>query len=462
MQQSIRALVFLIIGCLMSGTVLAQSPQSTPDILSPNRDKDHGTWCTGDVLLDQPPNLSFSLWSESTCDDCGADAQVLAEDFTFERDSLVTEVVIWGWYFPTNTPPPLETWTIRFHQDGNNSTGNVPSGLISSQTVVPVSRTATGRTAEILGVTVDEVRWVLRLPEPVALPGVLGLFNWIEAFHDSPTVAANTSIGYADLDPVHGGVGFGQAFTAPGDEWSRVEDVHLAMQICGVRSEWNGLMVPGYQIDTTTPGGATSFLAIRNTANGPTDINVAYYGEDLDAGPLRVDPVSLAPRQTYTHNLRANLSGLDPDADGTASGFVVVTESGGGAKNLTGDVLRVDFANDFATGERLLAFDDFCPEQEIRFVDFGSGSEFNVVLRDPPSSGAAMTVTVLDEAGNQLSQVNVADGRQVQRIPITDLINNQSFGTLVFDFSASHGGVVTGSYSAFGRFSTELRGACRR
>lgn len=455
-----RVLIFLMIGCLIGSALWAQSPQSTPELLSPIPDKDHGKWCSGDLLLDQEPNLIFSLWSESTCSDCPEfDAQVLADDFSVPNSSVVTEVVVWGWYFPNNAPPPLETWTLIFHHDASVDFGNIPGDVISSQTVTPVSRTATGRTAEINGVTVDEYRWLLRLTEPVAVQGGVGFFNWLEIYHDSPTANADTSIGFADLDPLRGSASFAVSDAAPGDIWSLNSEA-LALQICGVRSEWNGLMVPGYQIDIGTPEGPTTFLAVRNTADSATDIEVAYYGDDLDDGPLRVDPISLAARQTYTHDLRRNLSGLDPDNDGTASGFVVVSQAGGGASRLTGDVLRVDFSNDFATGERLLAFDDFCLRQEVRFVDFGSGSEFNVVLRDPPDSGAVMTVTALDEEGNLLTQVEIDDRSQVQRIPIEAVIP-ASFGSLVFDFSASQGGVVTASYSAFGRFSTELRGACR-
>lgn len=463
MRNSFLFWTFVSVGLVLSSAAFGQATAATPDVLSPIVDKNHGKWCSGDLLLDQEPNLSFSLWSESTCFGCEveSDAQVLAEDFLLQRPSVLTEVVLWGWYFPTNTPPPVETWTLGVYTDNTDSDGAIPGQGLAIQTAEIVSRTATGRTADILGVIVDEYRWLLRFPEPVSLPE--GGIYWVEAFHDSPVPNADTSISFAEADLNSGPPNFAvSTSSAPGTEWSTDDTSNLAFQICGVAAEWNGLMVPGYQLETADPNGPTTFLAVRNTSSNPLNIDVAYYGDDLDAGALRVDTVNLSANQTYTHNLRSNLQGLDPDADGTASGFVVVTEQGGGAANLTGDVLRVDFANDFATGERLLAFDDFCLKQEIRFVDFGSGSEFNVVLRDPPESGASMTVTAFDEAGNQLAQVNINDLRQVQRLPIGDIVANQSFGSLVFDFAASQGGVVTASYSAFGRFSTELRGACRQ
>lgn len=459
-----KSLIAFVVACLVSGSLVAQSPRMAPDTLVPQGDdKSHGKWCSGDLLLDQAPNRSFSLWSEATCLDCSDGAgQFLADDLLLANDSLVTEVVVWGWYFPLNTPPVSETWTVIIHQDGSNEVGNVPGNILSTQVISDFSRIATGESANVLGVDVDEYRWQLKLPEPVRL-ATAGTFYWVELIHDSPDLPNHASVGFGDFDGGRSASGFALDLNLPDSDWeTRENDDEMAMQVCGVRSEWNGLMVPGYELDLSTPGGPTTFLAVRNTSDSAVDIDVAYYGEDLEAGPLRVDAINLAPRQTYTHNLRANPNGLDPDANGIASGFVMVTQANGdGAKNLTGDVLRVDFANDFATGERLLGFDDFCPRQEIRYVDFGSGSEFNVVLRDPPASGPTMSVAVLDEAGNQLSQVDIFDRQQVQRIPIGNLIANQSFGSLVFDFSASQGGVVTARYSAFGRFSTELRGACR-
>ncbi len=453
---------------LSAGSAFAQAQAALPERLEPvAAAKDHGQWCSGDLLLDQAPNLSFSLWSETTCPNCidfGIGTfQVLADDFLLDQDTLVTEVVIWGWYFPNNEPPPRETWTVIFHSDGSNPDGNVPqAGEIASRTAVPVSRTATGRTAIIAGQTVDEMRWLLRLAEPVRLTGG---WNWIQAYHDSPVADADTSIGFADQDTEGRGDEGSAVLTETSGEWS-VRANELALQVCGQRAEWDGLMLPGYRIDTQDASGPTSFLAVRNISDQAVEVNVAYYGQSLADGPLRVDPLTLAPRQTHTRNLRSDLSGLDPDADGMAAGFVIISEAGAneaerGAGRLTGDVLRVDFANDFATGERLLSFDDFCPRQEVRFVDFGSGSEFNVVLRSLPVEGPTMRIEIYDEAGNLLSLLEAFGDSQVLRLDIEELVSGQSFGTLVFDFSPSQGGVVTGVYSAFGRFSTELRGACR-
>lgn len=84
------------------------------------------------------------------------------------------------------------------------------------------------------------------------------------------------------------------------------------------------------------------------------------------------------------------------------------------------------------------------------------------MLRDPPSGGqVAFNVTIYDELGNVRGQRAVVQSSHTRQLAIEELISNLAFGTLVFDFSRSGSGVVTGSYSAFGRFSTEVQGACR-
>lgn len=75
----------VLMALLLSSPTWAQSPGSEPEVLHPQSLKSEGTWRTGDVLLDQAPNLSFSFLSESTCDGCGVPQQTLADDFSVAR-----------------------------------------------------------------------------------------------------------------------------------------------------------------------------------------------------------------------------------------------------------------------------------------------------------------------------------------------------------------------------------------
>ena len=100
-----------------------------------------------------------------------------------------------------------------------------------------------------------------------------------------------------------------------------------------------------------------------------------------------------------------------------------------------GDFARVDFSNDFA---RMLATGDFCQAQEVRFLDFGSGSTFNVMLRNPPQglNPTGFRVTVYDEAGTRVSSIDLIHrGGHSRKLAISEVTDLQ-FGTLVFDFSA--------------------------
>lgn len=225
-----------------------------------------------------------------------------------------------------------------------------------------------------------------------------------------------------------------------------------------------GLIIPGYEVDVDDPEGPTTFFGVRNVTDAPLEITVAYYGESAAAPPLRVDNVPLAARQTYSVDVRSNLSGLDPDGDGRAAGIVLVKEAaGGGAFNLEGDYMRVDPGNNYATGDRAVRREDFCSRQEIRFLDFGSGTELHLLVDQPRGAGApSLTYQILDQSGQVVKEDELFTDAHLNRVDVDDLVpGGQRFGTIVFDFSPSGTGWVSARYSAFGRFSVEMNGACR-
>ncbi len=129
---------------------------------------------------------------------------------------------------------------------------------------------------------------------------------------------------------------------------------------------------------------------------------------------------------------------------------------------LEGDFFRLDPGNNFATGDRLVHPDDFCAVQEIRFVDFGSGSQFRVLIDDPQGEERpSFTYTAYDEAGERVvAERERYTSDNLEIFDVDDLVGGVRFGTVVFDFSNSGGGFVTARYSAFGRFSVELNSAC--
>ncbi len=221
-----------------------------------------------------------------------------------------------------------------------------------------------------------------------------------------------------------------------------------------------GLIVPGFEV--AVAGGVTTFFAVRNTTDNDVEIDVAYHGEVATRTPLRTDIFMLGPQETLTRDVGSNLAGLNV-SDGFATGLIVITESGGTvAPNLEGDYFRLDPDNDFAAGDRLARPEDFCTQQEIRFVDFGSGSQLRVLLDTPRGAEtASFTYTAYDETGTMIEQGDFFTSDHLNVVDIGDLVTGGNFGTVFFDFTRSAGGFVTAEYSAFGRYSVELNAACR-
>ncbi len=222
-----------------------------------------------------------------------------------------------------------------------------------------------------------------------------------------------------------------------------------------------GLVVPGFEVEVDDPQGATTYFAVRNTTGQELLGRADYFGV-ASTEPLRSDAFILGPRATLTRNVGSDLSGLEIE-DGLATGFILVTEVASTmAPNLQGDYFRLDRGNDFATGDRLVRTADFCLRQEIRFVDFGSGSQLRILLNRPRGEEApSFSFTACDEAGTTVASGDVSTSDYLSVLDIGELVGGTDFGTVLFDFSSSGGGWASAKYSAFGRFSVELNAACR-
>jgi hypothetical protein len=223
------------------------------------------------------------------------------------------------------------------------------------------------------------------------------------------------------------------------------------------------LLVPFYDVDTVDPNGTTTLFAVRNTTISPLGIELRYLSPGADI--LRQDLLTLDPRETLTRNIR-DVSGLPVGMDGFTRGYVAVllTATPPSPDNLVGDYLQVDVANNFATAERMVSFRDLCDEQEIRFIDFGAGTELRVLVNNPRGTDLmtdppTMVVRPFDETGGALPVTEVYTTENALRLLASDFTSAR-FGTLVFELSNGGGGLVYGEYSAGGRFSVGLNSAC--
>jgi hypothetical protein len=220
------------------------------------------------------------------------------------------------------------------------------------------------------------------------------------------------------------------------------------------------LLVPFYEVDSLTPFGDTTLFAVRNTANSGIDIEVKYF--DTGFNEQREDLLSLDPRETLTVNVQ-DVAGLGVGPDGYARGWISIrVTSAAGSDNLTGDFFSVDVDGAFASGERLLVPSDLCDLYEIRFIDFGSPAELYFFIglplgADPESDPPSVTVRPITENGGLLAPTDVFTDQTLVKLPAT-AFTGVDFGTLTFDFAV--GGYVFARYSAHGKFSVGLNGAC--
>jgi hypothetical protein len=222
------------------------------------------------------------------------------------------------------------------------------------------------------------------------------------------------------------------------------------------------LFVPFYEVDATDPAGTTTLYAVRNVSSQPVDIEIRYQAPDGTA--LRGDVMTLAGRATLTRNLR-DIGGLPVDPGGFARGFIVILQTSRlTAPYLVGDYIQVDVGNSFATAQRMASPDDLCGLTEARFLDFGAGTELRLMIAQPQgpnpvSDPASVIVTPITEDGTLLPQTEIYTNQFAVRVSASDFTGS-AFGTLVFDFQNSGGGLVYAEYSAGGRFSVGLNGAC--
>lgn len=263
--------------------------------------------------------------------------------------------------------------------------------------------------------------------------------------------------------------------TNSGGSWTAATNLSADFKNLGVRATFeepftalsnsDGLLLPGFSIDLNDVNDRRTFLNIRNTTEDTNEINLRYHGEEVTDTPRRVDGLTLSSNRVGIVDIGTDVTGLDPDGDGEASGLVLVNGANtNDATGLEGDFLSVDTANNFATGDRLFHVpSDFCNLAEIRFFDFGSGTEIRAIVDQPRGDiSPSFSYTVYNQAGTQLATEDFFTNTHLNVLDAQELAGmGNRFGTIIFDFSKSGGGVLTGRYSAFGLYSVEFDGACR-
>jgi hypothetical protein len=178
------------------------------------------------VWLGQAPNASNGIFSDAGCDICGG-AQVLADNVVVSTGGVginVNQIVIWGGYYPGNTPTSAN-FEIIFHYDS----GGLPGGVLGQTSVLPSADVLTGVT--LFGVSEHQLTFDF---PPVTLPD--GTY-FIEMYTNTGGGTDDWFWETGNVDATHGIAGQAYAFTAPGSSWSYDASQDMSITL-------NGELVP--------------------------------------------------------------------------------------------------------------------------------------------------------------------------------------------------------------------------
>ncbi len=164
---------------------------------------------TADTVLDQPRNDDWDYFSDASCDPAQEGCpNVVAENFLVpSTGAAITEIVIWGGWWPTGTRTS-DAWTVIIHADA----AGLPGTAVYTQ--ANFAAASIQNIGQIFGVGYYEV--TLELTGDVDLPPGT---HWIEIFHDSGAGDFWFWV-TGDADPANGLPGFAEAPEAPGMSWS--------------------------------------------------------------------------------------------------------------------------------------------------------------------------------------------------------------------------------------------------
>ncbi len=356
------------------------------------------------LLIRQPPNQSNGIFSDLHCDLCGGGVQILAEQFVVSQEVTITELRVWGGYFPDNIPSPPDMAVI-FHADDAGS----PGAEIAGEFAVPTVQAMTGAT--LFGV--DEYLLTMTLTNPVVLgPGTF----WLQTYHNT---AGNTDSFFWEvggLDPVSGLIGSAFSFTNPPGPWEVDPVTDLAFELtCGTPPPPNDCNENGIpdECDIADQRSTDCNLnCIPDECEGPPG-TVTCAGIDVKPGscpnPFNVNgspnsrgklPVALTGTDTFDVNL-IDISTLRLFRTGH-DGQVAPLEGPPGPHTVIADVATPFEGDDCTchelTGDGLLDLSMKFPRQEIISAlglgDLPHGSFVPLALRGNLIGGAAFTTPV--------------------------------------------------------------------
>ena len=230
MKKFIYSKIFIlaiIVGLASSFNIFAQS--SLIDFGSANVEGTHKIEApmAPVAFLNQAPNTVNGLFADASCALCGTGQQTVADNFAAtiaNATTGITELVIWGGYYPEDIPNTTDDFTIILHADNAGQPGTV---ITTRSGLQAASRVQTG--VILFGTHEYEFTFDFST-NPIMVPST-GTY-WIELFNNS-TQSGNFYWETGNLDATHGSVGSAWYTTTPGTAWNLDGATELSAQING-------------------------------------------------------------------------------------------------------------------------------------------------------------------------------------------------------------------------------------
>jgi hypothetical protein len=251
------------------------------------------------TFLDQAPNQVNGLFADSDCELCPTLQQTIADNFTANvtnGTTCITELVIWGGYYPEDIPNATDDFTFIFHE---NNAGQPGAVITSFSGVQAASRVQTG--VVIFGT--HEYMFTFDFSAtPITLPQGSATY-WLELYNNS-VESGNFYWETGNLDGTHGVLGSAWYTTTPGTAWNLDGATDLSVIING-----DDACVPCPVGAPTNPNPATGSVDVDIDANlswtngaGTTEVEVFFNGVSVYSGaPITTfDPGTMEYSTTYT------------------------------------------------------------------------------------------------------------------------------------------------------------------
>ena len=179
------------------------------------------------VFLSQAPNGVNGLFADSDCQLCPTLQQTVADNVIITTAGPtvgITELVIWGGYYPEDIPNTTDNFTFIIHEDAAGSPGAVVTTLTGVQAT---TRTQTG----VILFGTHEYMFTFDLSATPIMVPTAGTY-WLELFNNS-VESGNFYWETGTLDASNGILGSAWYTTTPGTSWNLDGATDLSVQING-------------------------------------------------------------------------------------------------------------------------------------------------------------------------------------------------------------------------------------